>query len=213
MTHDDRPGTPTAPTVPEDCACIVLAGGRSSRMGRDKASLPIGGRTLLEHVVARVAPLVRDVVVVAAAGQALPPTSARVVRDRAPELGPLPALAAGLATITTPWTFLLACDGAFVRPELLRALAAEAQDSRAVMPRWSGRLQPLVALYARTVAPDVAALVASGERRLHVVATLAGVRVVEEARLTQHDPDGRSFRTVNTPDEYAAALRDLGFHK
>ncbi len=203
-------------TLPDDCACILLAGGRSSRMGRDKASLPFAGRTLLEHVVVRVAPLVAEVVVVAAADQTLPlvPDAAssvavRVVRDPVPGEGPLPALAAGLAAITRPWAFTLACDGAFVSPELLRALAADSAGDRAVIPTWRGRLQPLVALYSRTLASDVAALARSGERRLHAIATLPGVRTVDDARVALRDPDGRSFRTINTPDEYARAVAEV----
>lgn len=206
MTSDHTPGEPDAPQLPGDCACVVLTGGRSSRMGRDKATLPLGARTLLEHVVARVAPLVREVVVVAAAAQVLPPTAARVVRDDVPELGPLPALAAGLGAVTTPWAFALACDAAFVRPELLRALVAEIGAARALIPRWGGRLQPLVALYSRALAPEITALAASGERRLQALATLAGVRIVEDDRLAPHDPDGESFAMLNTPEEYAHAL-------
>jgi molybdopterin-guanine dinucleotide biosynthesis protein A len=197
----------TAPVLPDTCACIVLAGGRSTRMGRDKAALPVGGVSLLQRVIERVRPLVREVVIVAAGVQTLPPTSARVVRDPVPERGPLPALALGLGAITTPWAFALACDTPFVRRNVLRALAAEVAGARAAIPLWNGRLQPLVALYHAALAPALTALVDGGESRLHAIATLPMVRIVPPARLEPYDPEGLSFRSLNTQAEYEAALQ------
>jgi molybdenum cofactor guanylyltransferase len=195
-----------APLLPDSCACVVLAGGRSTRMGRDKATLPIGGVSLLERVIARVRPLVREIVVVAAAAQTVPATAARVVRDPVPERGPLPALALGLGSITTAWAFALACDTPFVRRDVLRALAAEAAGARAVIPRWNGRLQPLVALYHATLASDLTALVDAGESRLQAIARLPRVRIVPSATLARNDPEGLSFRSLNTREDYDAAL-------
>lgn len=194
---------------PARCACIVLAGGRSRRMGREKASLPFAGTTLLAHVIARVRPLVGEVVVVGAAAQVVTIEGARVLRDPVPDEGPLPALALGLDAITMPWAFALGCDTPFVRRSVLRALATEVAGARAAIPRWEGRLQPLVALYHRALAAPLAALVAAGERRLHVVATRADVRIVPAERLAAHDPEGLSFVSLNTPEAYADALRRL----
>ncbi len=194
---------------PDDCSCIVLAGGRSQRMGRPKAALPIGGTSMLAYVVARVAPMVREVVVVAASGQDIPTTAARVLRDRLREAGPLPALALGLGAVATPWAFALGCDTPFVRRAVLRLLLAERGGAAGVLPRWRHRLQPLVALYHHTLAAEIEALVARGERRTQAVAALPGVRVLETERLASVDAEGWSFRSLNTPAEYAAALRHL----
>lgn len=188
-------------------SAIVLAGGRSSRMGRPKAWLPLGGVPLLTRVTTRVRPFVDAIVVVAAAGQDLPPVDARIVRDPAPDLGPLPALACGLAEVATPWALALACDGPFLHPALLDALVAAAADGapEAVVPRFDGRLQPLVALYHRDLVPTLAALVAAGERRLHVLGARPRVRVLDEEAIRRVDPAGASFRPLNTPQEWEAA--------
>jgi len=200
MTVDDA-------TLPDNCACIVLAGGRSRRMGRPKAALPIGGTSMLECVVARVAPLVREVVVIAAAEQEMPVMAARVLRDRERGEGPLPALALGLGAVTTPWAFALGCDTPFIRRAVLRLLAHEAAGARGAIPLWNEQLQPLVALYHRTLATPIETLLTDGERRMQAVAALPGLRVVDPERLAAHDPDGWSFRSLNTPEEYADALR------
>jgi molybdopterin-guanine dinucleotide biosynthesis protein A len=144
-------------------------------------------------------------VVVAAAGQDLPPLDARVLRDEIPDLGPLPALALGLAAIATPYAFALGCDAPFVRRAVLRLLAREGVGAEGAISVWGGLPQPLVALYHRRLAASLSAMAAAGERRLQALATLPGVRLVPAERLRERDPEGTSFRTLNTPAEYAAA--------
>ncbi|HEY2385748.1 MAG TPA: molybdenum cofactor guanylyltransferase [Candidatus Binatia bacterium] len=193
-----------------DCSGIVIAGGRSRRMGRPKAALPLGGTSMLQYVAARLAPLVGELVVVAAAEQEVPivnMTGARVVRDRVRDEGPLPALALGLGAIATPWAIVLGCDTPFVRRAVLRLLLDARGASAGVVPSWDGRLQPLVACYRRELAPEIDALVARGERRMRAVAELPGVRIVDAERLAPLDPAGWSFRSLNTPEAYADALR------
>jgi molybdopterin-guanine dinucleotide biosynthesis protein A len=189
-----------------DLSAIIVAGGRSRRMGHPKPWLPLAGVPLITHVAARVQPLVREIVIVAAAGQDLPSLAARVVRDREPGLGPLPALALGLETVTTPYAFALGCDTPFVVRAVLQLLAEEAAGADAAIPVWQDRLQPLVALYHRRMAPKIAALAAAGERRLRSLASLPDVRLVPAEHVGACDPTGASFRTLNTPKEYAAAL-------
>jgi molybdopterin-guanine dinucleotide biosynthesis protein A len=194
----------------DDVSAVILAGGHSSRRGRPKAWLPVDGVPMLVRVAERVRPLVREIVVVAAAEQALPPLEARILRDPTPDLGPLPALALGLGSITTPWAFALGCDSAFVTRAVLELLTREAAGADAAIPVWDEQEQPLVAIYHRRFAGHVGALSASGERRLQAVARAPGVRLVSTERLRACDPSGASFRSMNTPAEYAAALADAG---
>lgn len=175
-------------------------------MGRPKPWLPLGGIPMLAHMAARVRPLVREIVIVAAAGQDLPAIDARIVRDPTPDLGPLPALALGLTEIATPFAFALGCDTPFVRRALLARLLDLCRDANGVVPFWDERPQPLVAVYHRRFAAPVADLAAGGERRLAAVVSLPGVRVVTADDLAPCDPGGVSFRTVNTPEEYTAAV-------
>ncbi len=192
-----------------DLAAIVVVGGRSSRMGRPKAWLELGGRPLLAHVVARARTWTREVVLVAAPSQDLPPLDVDpppvVVRDERPGAGPLPALALGLASVTAPWALALACDTPLVRTAVIARLAAErSADVDVVVPIWDARPQPLVALYRRELAPALQALVAAGERRVHAVAAGPRVRRVPADVLRALDPEGDSFCGANTAEEFAA---------
>lgn len=206
---------PIAITADVAQAAIILSGGRSSRMGRPKAWLPLDGTPLLVWVARRVTPLVREIVIVGAADQDLPDVAAAVdvdvtvVRDREPDIGPLPALGLGLETLRADAAFALACDAPFVSPDLLALLTTELGDADAVIPTWDDRLQPLTALYRRRLAPAVGALVAAGERRAHAIASLPGCRVLSADRVRAADPSGASFRAVNTPEEYAAVVASL----
>lgn len=190
-------------------AAIVLVGGGSTRMGRPKAWLDFDGMPVLARVVERVRPAVDEIVLVAAPGQALPPVGddVTVVRDTHPGEGPLPALALGLRTIATPWALAVGCDGPLLRPAVVAHLAGLRDDAwDAIVPVWNDRPQPLVALYRRALRPTLDAMVVEGERRLQAIARLPRVRRVEADALRALDPEGESFRSLNTPDEYAAAL-------
>jgi molybdopterin-guanine dinucleotide biosynthesis protein A len=195
----------------EKPAAVILAGGRSLRMGRSKATLPLGGRALLAHVVRAVQTLVSEIVVVAAVDQVIaldadPGPPVRVVHDRVPGGGPLPAVARGLEAVDADAAFALACDAPFVRPDVLRYLAGRLHpDAAGAVPEWEGRLQPLVALYRPTLATALASLSARGETRLQAVADLPGVVVIPEHELRGLDPAGDSFRALNTPADLAAA--------
>jgi molybdopterin-guanine dinucleotide biosynthesis protein A len=175
-------------------------------MGRPKAWLDLGGKPVLRHLAELLRPLADEIVVVAAVGQDLPPIDARVVHDRRPDLGPLPALALGLETIHSSHALVLACDTPLVRPTVLGWLDQECRrrDASAVIPVWNNIAQPLVAVYHRRVADTLTALVADGERRMQSLRTLEGVHLASTEALTALDPDGDSFRSMNTPEEYTA---------
>lgn len=197
----------------DDLAAILLVGGRSSRMGRPKPWLDFGGMPLLARVVETVRPWVDEIVVVAAPAQELPrlgdeaAAHVRVLRDTHPGEGPLPAVALGLAAVRAPWALVLGCDAPLVRAEVVALLAAaRTSECDGVVPMWNDRPQPLVALYRARLAPALAALVATGERRLHVVAGRRGVERVAAERLRSVDPDGESFWSMNTPAELAVVL-------
>jgi molybdenum cofactor guanylyltransferase len=202
----------------EKLAAVILAGGRSLRMGQPKATLVLGGDMLLAHVVRAVRALVGEIVIVAAADQVIPVdelgdsdvSTVRVVHDRIVAAGPLPAVARGLEDVNAEAAFALACDAPLVRPDVLRHLAGRlGPDDAGVVPEWNGRLQPLVAIYRPAIGAELEALAARGEARLQAVAELANVVIVPERDLRRLDPTGDSFRALNSPADLAAAERLL----
>ena len=188
------------------CSLVILAGGQSRRMGRDKAALPAGDGTLIEHLARRLAPVVDETIV--AGGSMRPPIEgARFVPDRHPGLGPLAGVLAGLTAARQPLVWVVGCDLPDVEPALGRLLLALAGDYDAVVPRPEDQPEGVCALYVRELAPRIGALLDAGDRSIKSLLDRSTVRYVASDELRAVDPGLRSFRNINTPADYEAWLR------
>lgn len=196
---------------------IVLCGGGSVRMGREKASLPFGpGRTLLGCVVDALVETMpaANVLVVAARGQALPPVAdgVRVMHEEHQGAGPLVALAAGLraAPAGVESFFVCGCDAPLLAPAFVRRLweltPAEA-DAAALIAE--GRCHPLAAIYRRRCVAALEAAIVAGGRSLHRALASPALRThwVAAEQLRSVDPELLALVNCNTPAEYDVALR------
>jgi molybdopterin-guanine dinucleotide biosynthesis protein A len=194
--------------VGESRTLIILAGGQSRRMGRDKAHLPAGVGTLLERIVDRLSPVVDQVIV--AGGPQLSIPGVRWVPDARSGAGPLAGMAAGLAAVSFDLAWVVACDLPDVEPGIGELLFDSASDVDAVVPRLDARPECLCAVYRTSLAARILTLLDAGERR--VTALLDGIRVryVEAAELRRVDPELRTFRNLNTQDEYQDWVTSLG---
>lgn len=193
-------------------AGVVLAGGRSTRMGTDKALLAVGASTVLERTVGILTGVVEPVLVVAAAGQALPPLPVDVLRDELAGTGPLHALAVGLAEAArrgADAALVTATDLPLLRQELLRVLLANAEPGQLVLPVVDGRDQLLLAVWPTALAAPAHAAVAGGGRRVRDLLALTAVRrldaaaLLSDAELAAVDPGLRCVQGANTPAEWA----------
>jgi molybdopterin-guanine dinucleotide biosynthesis protein A len=195
-------------------AAVVLAGGRSSRMGSTKAALPWHGSTLLRHVCGLVARGVDGpVLVVRASGQPLPhlPANVEVIDDVHADLGPMEGIAVGLAALQERADIAFVCgtdvpllQPAFVR-RIVRASATSDRPFDIVLPHAHGHDQPLAGAYRSALAPTVAELVAADRLRLGVLIAQCAVLRLDEPALRAVDPDLDSLVNLNEPADYAAA--------
>jgi molybdopterin-guanine dinucleotide biosynthesis protein A len=187
-------------------AAVVLAGGRSRRMGTDKATIGFCGRRMIDVVVERLRGLTDEVVVCARQRSALEPILVPVVEDAEEYAGPLPALVAGIRAAGTQRVIAVACDMPFLNVPLLADLVARLEeDIDAVVPVTEDGPQPLHAAYGDCAVEPLLAALAAGERSLRGALGRLRVRWVEEEVWRGLDPSGRSFRNVNTPEELAEA--------
>jgi molybdopterin-guanine dinucleotide biosynthesis protein A len=196
----------------DSMAGIVLCGGRSRRMGRDKAWLEIDGETLVMRVTRATRMAAGAVIVAAAPEQQLPMLDAgiTVVRDRSPHGGPLAAVVDALSVIPPKfeWFYLLAVDIPFLSPRFLTRLA-ELRDKRdAVVPFHAGRRHPLVALYRRSIEPVAVGLIASGRFSMHELLEAISVREIHEPDWAEVDPHSRALVNWNSPEDAASAGSD-----
>jgi molybdopterin-guanine dinucleotide biosynthesis protein A/molybdopterin converting factor small subunit len=179
-------------------------------MGRPKALLPFDDEPLIVHIVATLRSLFADIVVVAAPGQDLPSMPVMLVRDTVAYQGPVGGISYGLTAAVDEVCFVTSCDSAFLNPALIAHLVSEIADYDVVVPHWQGRLQPLHAVYRRSVLPLLDAQLARGELRPVYLFDKVRTRRIDEDDIRRFDPEGASFFNMNTPEDYAEALRRWG---
>jgi molybdopterin-guanine dinucleotide biosynthesis protein A len=193
---------------------IILCGGKSSRMGRPKATLPFGDELLLARVARILGEVVSPIVVVAAPRQEVPPLSkgARVVRDEQEHLGPLAGLGIGLAALTgeVEAAYCSGCDVPLLRPEFVRAMIGSLGDFELAVPKEGDFYHPLAGVYRTSLVDRVNGLVAGGRLRPLFLIESSRAAVVDVEALRSVDPQLDSLRNINHPEEYAAVLRDAG---
>lgn len=193
-------------------SAIVLCGGGSTRMGRDKGSLPFGDDTMLSRVIGIVGNVTNDIVVVARDGQEIPaphkgvPYRVRVVRDPVEGLGPLAGIVTGLRSIASDVAFVTACDMPLLRPELVRRVLDLAGNHDVCVPVLDGHAMTMCGVYKTSVIAAAERLVASGELSVKRLLDHVGVRRVDAADLRDVDPALESFFSCDTPEKYRQAL-------
>jgi molybdenum cofactor guanylyltransferase len=197
----------------ESQGAIILCGGASKRMGRDKALLPFGPHeVLLERVVRLLGEAVpcERIVCVAAVDQTLPPLAdgVRIVRDSVRYQGPLAGLATGMAAIGehADAVYLCGCDAPLLVPALVERLFELLGERQIAVPRIDDQLHPLAAVYRADVLSVAKSLLEHGERSLRALVERCDTRFVAAAELRDVDPDLATLVGCNTPDEYQAAL-------
>jgi molybdopterin-guanine dinucleotide biosynthesis protein A len=180
---------------------VILAGGRSRRMGRDKALLPFGGSaTLAEYQYRRLRPLFHRVWL--SAKEAKFPFDAPLIPDEHPESSPMVALASILRQAPGEGIFLLGVDMPFVSEELIRKILDEAArhpESPLVAVTSPRGVEPLCALYRRDLLPIVEKQLEAGNHRLRSLPEMTEARFVDA-----EDPE--ELANLNHPEEYARAL-------
>ncbi|WP_430915679.1 molybdenum cofactor guanylyltransferase [Mycobacterium colombiense] len=190
-------------------AGIVLAGGESRRMGRDKATMPGpgGAATLLEYVAGVIAQRCEPVFVMAAPGQPLPAVQAQVIRDEVRGQGPLPATGRGLraaAEAGARYAFVCAVDMPLLSAELIDELVQLAAETNAeiVLP-WDGRSHYLAAVYRTDLAERISGLVAGGARSMRALIDASDAQQIVL-------PESRFLANVNTESDLLALAQSRG---
>jgi molybdopterin-guanine dinucleotide biosynthesis protein A len=219
-----RPQLEPAPVLSEAVTGIILAGGRSARMGREKAWVDLAGRPLVRWVLDALREVTDEQVVVAREPGELAALGIPVIIDQFGRRGPLTGIHAGLKAVSTDLNLVVACDLPLVRPGLLAFLARAVGPAAAAVPyaaegpppspgeyttaREAG-LQPLCAAYRRRCIGPLERIMTAGSFPTATLVSVIHARVIPPEAWRPHDPDGHSFFNVNTPEDVIAAARIL----
>ena len=178
-------------------------------MGTDKGSLILESRTLLEHAVGRVAPLFFEVIVAVNEPPTTPIRFARFVKDAASNVGPLMGLYSALLASSAPRALVIAPDMPFQPTGLLAALARASRRHDIVAARCCGRVQPLCAVYSKSILPLIEDCLSRGERSLRSLYEQSSLRVfyLGDSVLRRWGDPRVVFWNINTPDDFEEAKR------
>jgi molybdopterin-guanine dinucleotide biosynthesis protein A len=185
---------------------VLLAGGKSRRMGEDKRYLVVGEQTLLERGLGVLRSMFHEVLVVIAQDSAPLDIDARVVRDLVPDCGSLGGIYTGLTQATSPYIFAVACDMPFLNQAVITHFTNRRDTADIVMARLATRLHPMHALYGKGCLPAMEQMIVARQLKIQELVSHASLRVqyVTEADLLSIDPSWRSFHNVNTPEDLEA---------
>ncbi len=202
----------------DQAAAFILAGGVSSRMGREKGLLEFGGEPLIVRTARLIEPLVTEVTVVGSP-ERYAALGLRAIADQNFGGGdgnevvraPLVGIATALNATAMPWNLILACDLPYLTADWLGWLLGRAVDSHAqiVMPRTSGGLEPLAAVYRRECAAPIVDALERGVRKVTDAMTEFRMECLSESDWSEHDPGGRVLRNMNSPSDYEEARKWL----
>jgi molybdopterin-guanine dinucleotide biosynthesis protein A len=193
----------------ERVSSAVLVGGKSRRMGTDKALLTVGGQRIIQRVIGALQAVADEVLLVGAGAERYAWLGGRTVDDLIPRGGPLAGLYTALSVARHSRCLVVACDMPFLNTDLLRYMFQEAARWDAVVPRWRGRLEPLHAVYARSCLEHIEYMLDSGDLCPLDLFSLVDVRYVETHEVASFDGGELSFANLNTPADLALA-RELG---
>ena len=194
---------------------VVLSGGRSSRMGISKATLPFGPELMLQRVVRLLRDVVSPVTVVAAPGQSLPdlPDEVLTTVDQHPDRGPLEGLHAGLlvAQDHVDAVYVTSCDVPLLRPEFVQRMCALLAEHDIVVPVDEDYVHPMAGVYRTHLVPQVRKLLDQQRFRPLFLIQEAKSFQVSADQLRDIDPELSSLSNLNHPADYLGALQQAGF--
>ncbi len=193
---------------------IVLCGGKSTRMGVPKATLPFGAETMLQRVVRLLGTVISPVIVVAARDQLLPalPDEVSVARDEREARGPLEGIRAGLRALpeSIDAAYITSCDVPMLVPAFVERMIELMGDHDIAVMEVDGFPHPLSAVYRRNTLPHIESLLASDRLRPVFLFEAVRTRRVKPEEMTIVDPELRTLRNLNTQEDYRGALADAG---
>jgi molybdopterin-guanine dinucleotide biosynthesis protein A len=195
-------------------AGIILAGGRSKRMGLDKAFLPCPDNrqmcfveriaTLLLLACSEVILVARDMSQASDYARHLP-SPVRIVTDKISDVGPLMGLYSGLCAMRSSHALVTAVDTPFLQSSMISFLLSEPVGNQLVIPIVDNFPQVLLAVYPRTILPVIKANLQAGRRDPRALLQVAEVHFLEEEQLRAVDPQLHSFVNINTPEDFAGS--------
>jgi len=192
---------------------IILSGGKSLRMGRNKAFVQVDGIPIIERIYKVFKNLFQEIIIVTDQMDLFAHFDVRTYSDLLPHRGALGGLYTGLCFSSFQYSFCVGCDMPFLKETLIRFLIERLADEDVLVPRTADGLQPLHALYSKNCLGPIKELLDQGGFKIIDFYPKVKSRTIEEKDFLFLDPTKESFHNVNTPDELVQAARESLLHR
>lgn len=189
------------PRIKTKMTAAILAGGKSIRMGANKAFIPIDGVPIITRIYTLFKDLFQEVIIVTNQSDLFKDFDSPIHTDLLPSKGALGGLYTGIFFSGSQHTFCVACDMPFIKKSLVQLLINNTKDEDVVVPRTRDGLEPLHAIYSKNCLEPIKAAVDQGKHKITDFYDLVKVKIVEEKEFLHLDPLRESFINVNTPEE------------
>ncbi len=194
-----------------DISCIILAGGKSLRLGHDKITEKVGNKTLLEKVISRIDSLSKDIVIVTAEERNLTEFAdnpkVKTVSDIFPGRGSLGGIYTGLVKSGSFYNLVIAADMPFLNGDLLTYMTEVAEGFDFVIPRIGTFFEPLHSIYSKNCISPIETMINKNRRVIIELFDFVKVRYVETAEIDRFDPEHLSFFNINTVEDLELARK------
>lgn len=185
----------------DDVTAVIMAGGKSRRMGTDKAFVPFQGKLMIQHVIERIEGVASRQLLVTNEPPAYAFLGLPMVSDIFQDCGPLAGFHTALYHAATPYILVVACDMPWLNPHLLRYMLSLRHDFDAVVPRWTKFPEPLHAVYHQNCLAPIEEKLRARQFKSIAFYDQVRVRYLEREEIARIDSEGRSFHNINSPQD------------
>lgn len=188
-------------------SCVILAGGKSSRIGQEKAFLKIGERTIIEEQMSTLYNIFDEIIIVTNNRNSFKNMDTKVVTDIVPDSGPLGGLYSGLSVSSNIHSFLIGCDMPFINLELIKYMIENIGENDIIIPLSTKGKETLFAIYSLNCLETIRQQIELRNLKLLDILKFHKVRYIPHEEIEKFDPKESSFFNVNSPKDYEKALR------
>ena len=190
----------------EKASAIILAGGKNTRIGRNKAFIQLStGETILQNAINILRPIFPEIIIVTNRKEAYQNFNVSVVEDLIEGSGPLGGIFTGLCYSVSKHNFVVACDMPFIQPTLIKLLLVESGTYDVVIPELDGEMEPLFALYSKSCIPTMFEHLQKQNLKIREVLSKLQVKKIGTEKIDQLDPEHLSFFNINTEEDLRRA--------
>jgi molybdopterin-guanine dinucleotide biosynthesis protein A len=181
---------------------VILAGGKSSRIGEDKAFLLLEGKPLIEIMLDKLKTLFKSLLIITNKPQVYKKYGIKTYKDIIAEHGPLGGIYTALTKSRSAHSFIVACDMPFLNPDFVRYMLRKIDGFDVVIPRYRGQLEPLCTVYSKNCIPSIENEISKKNLKIRSFFPNVKVKVISEAEILKFDSEGKLFVNINTLPDY-----------